>query len=235
MGLFNDNDYENMEWLEKVIEPYIFPFNNILKQIPDEITITPENIYELLGNNNSKWVSLHIMLDYLIHKQILKCSKDDIDEISEIFTAEIPDNYGIDIYTKKASGEIKLVKKVKMIEEKDIPSYVSKVVSSKLIEQLNSNNVETSRIKEIMDILECDKESMSARSVWKKLGNQRKRIIYIIENDIWRIRDVTLIYKLVDWIIMYIKNGNLAALSNIMRLKCMTHSGAPIYSMEEIV
>ena len=78
-------------------------------------------------------------------------------------------------------------------------------------------------------------EAMKNKSGKKKVTAIKERLIKIFETNEWRIRDMALANKVGFWIKGYISGGNLADLTNLCKLKVMTHNNMPIYSVKEEV
>jgi hypothetical protein len=99
---------------------------------------------------------------------------------------------------------------------------------------MNSFNMSVSRANEILELLGNSDAGLRSRSPRKKKESLYYRLKNLFETNEWNIKDTELANKIGVWIVSYILNGDLSALSNFCRLKVMTHKGQPIYSMEEV-
>ena len=89
------------------------------------------------------------------------------------------------------------------------------------------------RINEILDTLGGCTEDMKNRSARKKLHRVKGRLEEIFRTNEWRVRDMNLANNVGYWIKAYIMNGTISDLVNLTKLKVMTHSNMPIYSIKE--
>jgi hypothetical protein len=85
----------------------------------------------------------------------------------------------------------------------------------------------------MLDLLGGCNEDIKNRSAKKKLIAIKLRLTQIFKTNEWRIRDMALSNKVGFWIAGYISTGNLACLTNLCKLKVMTHNNMPIYSVKE--
>ena len=82
---------------------------------------------------------------------------------------------------------------------------------------------------------EYDKDLRASRSANKKMKAIFKRLNQIFAKNEWQVKDADLMVSFIKWINQYIKDGNLAALTNITKLKIMTNKNQPIYSIKEAI
>jgi hypothetical protein len=141
----------------------------------------------------------------------------------------------VDFNKKTVSGVISLIKVVHTFEDTEL----QKSLGSKGLEHLRNarynEGASLSRMNEIMELLGGCEKDLRNRSHRKKMGRIQRRVSEILSTNEWRIRDSVLADKVSIWIASYISNGNLAALTNFCKLKVMTHSNMPIYSVKEEV
>jgi hypothetical protein len=90
------------------------------------------------------------------------------------------------------------------------------------------------RMQEVLTLLDAKHPDLKSRSARNKGGSIAQCFAEIIRNDSWKVRNLDLMIKAATWIREFVVNGNLAAMANFTKLKCMTYNGKPIYSMEEI-
>jgi hypothetical protein len=220
-----------MEWLNKAIEPFIFPQNEVLMSMPERVDFDYATILSFLEKNNGH---LRIGLDELIMFAVaqvnLKLDKDDLSFLSNYFVVDIVPDTEINFEQGTLTGGISLRKTKDQLSDEEIVSYAADIVYYRLYGIYSKSNI--SRCNEIMDLIgaEAQRQSTSTRY---KIREIAATMASIIREDRWRIRNVALLLKCPTWIQDYLEDGNLAAMSNFTRLKCMVHKGVPIYSMEE--
>jgi hypothetical protein len=90
---------------------------------------------------------------------------------------------------------------------------------------------------ELLDMFEATAVARCSRKrVTKgdKMWALRSAVEGIIGEDKWLIRNGELIRKMLMWISQYLNHGNVAAMANLSKLKIMTHTKQPIYSIKEV-
>lgn len=230
IDIFADKEYEEMEWLNKAIEPFIFPLNELISRIPNEYVFTYEDIVAIYTDHNSAYVTS--MIRIVSNQLNLGFSDSELETILEFVELNVSDDYSINLQSQEITGEFKLTKIKHMLNDDEIKLYLANYMKNSLYS--NCQFADAAKYNELMDIVGCS-EQRSSKSVHRKKSAFIARMVQIIEDDLWKIRSATLIEKLVEWICNYVNNGNLASLSNITRLKCMTYTNNPIYSMQETV
>jgi hypothetical protein len=230
INLFEDKEYDNMEWLGKAVEPFIFPQNEVLASIPERIDLTYEDLVSLITGDFMR-INGSELLVYLARKLDLNFNEDDWGFLRDNIKVEVDPDTVIDFEEQTLKGGVRIIKTKNEYSEQEILEYTARFVRERL-KRCNYSNENLSRYNEIMDLLGA-KEDRQGRSARYKLDSIVKTMVTIVEEDKWRVRNVDLFIRCAGWIVGYLENGNLAALSNFTRLKCMVHKGAPIYSMEE--
>jgi hypothetical protein len=231
LDLFADKEYQDMDWLGKAIEPFIFPLNDNLAMIPDKWTFTIDDLMPFVVSKNETLNKMRL-LSICLEKNDLKMSKEDCFRLLSLFDVEIVD-LTINLLTRDMTGSLTLVKKVPFLDEEAIKTYLSAQTYTALG---HMNSASLHRCNEVMDIIGMsDDPTRKSRSPYGKMRAIQRHMAKVIEEDQWRLRSAPLIERVSYWIVDFINNGNLASLSNVTRLKCMTYSGKPIYSLEETV
>ncbi len=236
MGLFEDKKYDSLDWMSQAVEPVETDFPGVFLTIPETFELD-FNTYKVLSDsyyNNDISIDLVLLhIKDLYFKR--EMSQAEYNLLKSRFDLQFDPGTEVDFEEKVIRGSIRLVKKNQPIEEKDLIRLIDGDVEHTLGRfAMFNNNVDISKINEILEILGgISPEDMKIRSSRSKLRVIAKRMKAIFEEDEWRIRDITLGKKISKWIVEYITSGNLAALSNLCRLKLMTHSGKGIYSIEE--
>jgi len=232
MSFLKDKEWDEMDWLNKAVEPYTFSLNTELVKIPSNYTLTYHDIlYHLKKNDISmQSVLLNIaskfsvsdesiaMLDYFGHDNIFEIQ---IDGSPEISLDEMQIKY----------GSVSLVKKTESLTDDLIKQTLPKFVHYML--RIDRDKAEAAFLNDTMDILDC-KEGRNSSSIKVKISSIFHHVAHIYENNLWNIRNVDLLIKKLRWIKSFCEKGDRCSIANLSKLKCMIYGGHPIYSMEEI-
>lgn len=247
--LFSDPEYHRMStdeesWLELAIEPFRFYLNDIVHQLPSKIELNFNDILEILkGTTSDRYLSIEPakILEAIISDSTEKeLSSYELELLEKMYEVDVAENTVIDFTEKTMSSPIVLSKQQDEIPEEQIKEICATLADSHINMRdyrpgTSSHSESISRSNEIIDIIGYkDDRARKTRSIGTKEGFIKRRIREIIIEDEWRIRNYEILVDLCKNVTSYINNGNMHALMNVTRLKCMTHKGAPIYSMEEI-
>lgn len=230
MGLFDDKKYENMDWVSQAVEPIESKTAILLGQLPDEITFTFETYKSLLRNGYTTSSVEQVVSNLLREVADGRVDWKEVNLITKCFEFKISDNVIINFETQSIEGEIKLVKRKKTLEDKELQELMG-MKGSEYIDPYGQNQYQYAH--EIADFLGCQQDVLKSRSVRTKVAGIRYKYRTIMRENLWNIKDVELADKVGLWIGSYCQTGNLAALKNLTKLKVMTHKGMPIYSIEE--
>jgi hypothetical protein len=233
-NLFVDKEYEEMEWLSKAIEPYIFYVNELLAKLPDRYDLSYEDVMTQVESNYNAISKTESILQLLSNVDVDRSSVDNIDlqALLMCFTLEVDPNTTLDLHQRVILGNISLIKDKVALEDEDVrAAFLTRFQS---IFWKNSHNETLTNLNELMDILGIE-EARKSRSTSKKIQSVSNFMEKVIKEDLWKIRNEQLIVSLATWMADFVSTGNLAALSNITRLKCMTYNQHPLYSMQETV
>lgn len=241
MSFLKDKEWEEMDWLNRAVEPYTFSFNLFLAKVPSEYIVTYSDVISYISvysEIRSQSVYSEIRLNTVVGRLLNKAgiSKNDQEMFNTIgyenlfeFRLE-PDTF-IDLDNETIKGSLILVKKMESLNDDVIKELLPEMVRNIL--RINSLRASVAHVNEAMDILDC-KEARSSSSVRKKTDALISHIFVIYRDNTWGIRNVDLAIKMLTWIKSYCENGDRCSLANLSKLKCMVHNGHPIYSMEEI-
>jgi hypothetical protein len=223
MSFFDDEVYENLDWLSQATMPLVFSGNKILSDLPDKIEVNMRNVdlnsflyvSEILHGFNIGHGSIATSI---MECYVFKSEGEEIDPIKDIYPT------------------VWLEKIKKDFSEKDIINYVR----SHIIQHHTDKKADIGRINEILDLIDYKHTEhtvnlRTSRSARKKMSGVFRRLHEIFSKNEWQVRDADLMISFVGWINQYILDGNLAALTNITKLKIMTHKNQPIYSIKEAV
>lgn len=229
LDIFADKEYQDMDWLGKVVEPYIFPLNEVLSQFPSRYDLSFDDILPFF--NDYYQFDKADIVRLIAQKNNISISANDLNTLKTFMTINLSHDVVINLSNKTIQGEFAFICSKSSLEDEEIKEVVANSVSHILN---NLNGSESHRLNDVMDILGVV-TSRPIRSGWRKRNEIIHKYRDIILEDKWRLRSAPLAEKVAQWIVEYADTGNLAALSNVTRLKCMTHSGNPIYSMEETI
>jgi hypothetical protein len=234
MGVFSDDKLEQLDWMTQMTETIDSDLNTVLAQLPDRLEITPSMIVSQSGN-----YSLNLSLTGLVRRLVENVdggrtvSWEEERIISKCFHFEGSEAIELDLKNNTLSGQLALVKTVKTLSDEDLQP----LMGSRGIDMLSriSRDAPVERLNEILDLLGGCSETIKNRSTRKKNEQIIARLRQIFATNEWRIRDMNLANKVSFWIKEYAIDGNLAAFTNLCKLKVMTHNNMPIYSVKEEV
>lgn len=234
MGVFDDKKFEQLDWMTQITETIESKLNEVLVGLPDRFVVDGKRLGEQMGNSAYFGLSVDSViydLMYGVHtatqftyderQMIINCFRFESDPVIE-FSAT----------TGEIKGTIVLVKHTPTLSDEQLQNIMGhKGINQIAHIALDDPNFD--HMNEILDILgNCEAEKRN-RSFNKKLRRITDRMGEIFKNNEWRIRDMELADRIGGWVAQYIVHGNLAALTNLCKLKIMTHNNMPIYSMEE--
>lgn len=236
--MFKDKVYEEMDDVSKMFEPFQFALNDELALLPDKIEVLPQDmltedgIFNYGTNVSSivKKTARELGLQHIIDKMRLLSEKD-------FFKFEVEGEEGalitLDAPTMTMSHKIYVIKDKIAFDEQELEAMRKRYILGNLKSNFDrSRDVNKPRFNEIADIYGAE-EVKSERSYHGKVFKFCQHMEKLIDEKTLDIRDMDLCHKFVKWIVYYVKNGNLAALNNLTRIKIITHEKRPIYSIEE--
>lgn len=234
MSFFQDKEYEEMDWLNLAQEMPVFTANDILIAMPDEIAITAD----VIANHGTPWNQID--LDSILKSHVPEGTHPNIkNALYKAYTFKVEDGTTYNFKTRNLRGEINLVKNFQMYEGEKLMKLMVNLTQTILRDRLGNipyKSLDVSgRVNEIVDFLNNDSGIRKTRSLNRKIRILHHQYTTVIKEDKWRLRDMDLLLKAVNWACDYIKTGNLASLTNFNKLKVMTYKKDPIYSMEETV
>ena len=238
--MFRDKIYEEMDDISKLIEPYQSKLNEELSQFPEEIDVTEEVMLTYLNNT---YYGSSVNLGHIITQLAERLKLFEIKEKShtcardffefKVIDLEEYDKVKFDLVNRTISHRIIIAKKKVAYEDDELEKMVKKNICSKIIDSLYTPRfVNKARLNEIADLFGA-KQAMSERATNPKVRALCTHLESLVDSKKLDIRDVDLCKKFGEWVVLYVRDGNLAALNNLTRLKIMTHQNKPIYSIEE--
>ena len=229
MSFFEDKEYENLDWLNAAIEAYTFSLNEKISQL-DELTELP---LSMLGNNIQYGLEINTAIKSLFQAKDIEVSSRDIRCASLLFEFEAEQSTIVNFTTCEMSSPIFIRRKEAMFDDVKLPEVVYSYVYDEL-SCISKERADISRYNEVMDLINCT-DYRNSKSANRKFTGLATRVKEIMNEDLWKIRNMDLFVDAARWMRRYIEDGNLGAITNLTKLKCMTHSKNPIYSMKEII
>ena len=236
--MFADKVYEDMDEISKLVEPIESGINNDLSQFPDEIEITAEMMLAQYDNRYG-WNSLS--LNQMVQTKALELKLDELsahNDAAKFFKFEVREleegkEATINFETGIMSHQLFLVKFNIGFSEQELEEQAKNKLTRTIRQGLwSSKIVNKSRLNEIADLFGAT-EVLSDRAYKGKVRKFCKHLINLVDDRKLDIRDLALSEKFSNWVVLYVRDGNLAALNNITRIKIMMHENRPIYSIEE--
>ena len=227
MSFFNDDVYENLDWLSQATTPLVFSGNAMLSELPSRIDVSQDDIRKALGGYGfhlESYITNMLGCDYDIPGNFYNMIKNCYRFVGEgDMTIDPAHNIYPTIHVEKVKQSF---------SEKEIIQFVKDK-----LRYINGQDI--GRINEILDLIDYRPEKghqniRNSRSVRKKIRCISSTLGDIFSSNKWEVRDADLMLSFVDWVNLYIEKGNLAALTNITKLKVMTHRKQPIYSIKEM-
>lgn len=239
--MFKDKVYEEMDEISRMFEPFQFSLNDELAQLPDRIEVLPEQVLNSDGYSSGITTTTTTIVKNLAREMNLLqiIDKMRLLQNNEFFKFEVETDLAegeyvtLDGTTMKLSHKIFVVKNKIAFDEQELEKMRKEYILGSIRRNFErSRDVNKPRFNEIADIYgaEIVKSERSFRGKVSEFANHIERLI---DDKTLDIRDMDLCHKFVKWIVYYVKNGNLAALNNLTRIKIITHEKRPIYSIEE--
>lgn len=230
MGVFDDKKFEQLDWMTQITETIDSKLNSILAGLPDRIEIDEYLLLKTIGESYNLSLSVSDLVGPFLRKERLGYEEQRM--ICDCFEFEASQELKIDFKEMKIHGHLAMVKIKHTFDDHELQPLMG-AEGIAYVHNLYLNEVNVSRANEILDILgKNSDEVFKSKSRRKKIKFIKIRLRDIFKNNEWRIRNTELANNVGVWIADYIRNGTLVDLTNICKLKAMTHKGGPIYSME---
>jgi hypothetical protein len=235
MGVFDDKKFEQLDWMTQITETIESELNGLLARLPDRIEFDIASLARWMGGSLRPSLSVDSVVRGAIEKvphQYL--SYDEQNKLIGCFRFEMSPTLELDLSLSRMTGSLALVKITPTLSDEELqPLMGARGIDHISSEVRFEEKWPTDRLNEILDILSKCEEAQRSRSHNKKMHRIKERLKEIFKTNEWRIRDMELANRVCVWVADYIQTGNLAALTNICKLKVMTHNNMPIYSVEE--
>jgi len=236
--MFADKVYEEMDDISKLVEPIESEVNNTLSQMPDEIEVTLDlmlakyddrygwshlSVREMIISKATE-LGLELLMTYGSYEQFYKFEVRDLEDGDEVI---------FNFETNTMSHSVFLVKCKIGFTDQELEAQIKDAITRSIKQELRaSKNVNKSRLNELADLFGSDAVKAD-RSYRGKIIKFCMHLDTLIDDRKLDIRDLSLCRKFSKWVTLYVRDGNLAALNNVTRIKIMMHEQRPIYSIEE--
>lgn len=241
MSVFADKKFESLDWISAATEPFESKMNELLVLLPEEEQVDFDKYLKLIGDSWNMDLSLRDAVRYLLNKSTRdavekynKLSWEQQCAIQDCFCFSVSGQPVLD-FTEKTirGGTLNIVKIQHTLEE----STLKRLLGAAGINSLHSFGLPQdacARMNDIMDLIGGCESYFKTKSTRRKKYAIVDRLKKIFAANEWNIKDADLADKVGFWVGTYISKGDLSAFANLGKLKVMTHSGNPIYSIEEI-
>lgn len=241
MGVFDDKKFEKLDWMTQITETIDSELNTLLAKLPDRVEFNAEAIVSHINSSYNSF-SIGQLVGEMIRVMNNTSSYDDDgitwqeeQVIQECFQFETSSEE-IEVNSKNntMTGALALVKVRSALEDEQLQRILG-CRGIRAVENIGYNGDKSTvdRMNEILDILGQSDQFKRTNSKVKKRAAIVARLKQIFSTNEWRVRDAHLANNIGFWIRDYIKAGNLAALTNLCKVKVMTHNNMPIYSIQE--
>lgn len=238
--MFKDKVYEELDDISKLVEPFQSGINEELALFPDEIEITNDMILNL-HSKDWGWSTFRVgdIISEKAKELNLKTIEREYHEISREFfeikveNLEEGEEVTINFETGIMSHRLLIVKAKIGYDDNELEKQARYKIINTLRRNLSSNKVvNKSRINEISDLYGAY-DVRKDRTYRGKVRKLCKHLEELMDDRKLDIKDLGLCERFANWIILYVRDGNLPALNNVTRIKIMMHEDRPIYSIEE--
>jgi hypothetical protein len=231
INLFEDKEFDQLDWLNRAVEPFIFPPNDVLAIMPEKFDFDYSALLGVMKNTNRTNIDLDSLVEYAAQQSGVDMGSYHLC-IKEHYKIQLEPDTVMNFETRQLSGGVSIVKTKNQLTDEDIQAMLATKMYESLRGMYATAPEQIPRLNEVLDLI-GSKDARGSRSGRHKVEAIAAAMTKVVTEDKWRVRNYNLMLKCADWIKDYVDRGNLASMSNFTRLKCMTHKGQPIYSMEE--
>jgi len=231
MGVFDDKRYDQLDWVSQAVQPIETPLSALLEKLPESVRIDFDLIRssDPAGNLNRDTLVESMMRKF--GSQVFTWKERDL--LFDCFEFnQVSEELILNLEDQTLTGELYLIKTKCVLDEDEIKNVMGEYGREQL-GRIQAYNMDQTRANEMLDLLEKSEAAMASRSGKVKKQAMLNRLSEIFKTNEWKVKSTDLANNISIWIKNYIETGDLAALSNITRLKVMTYKESPIYSIEE--
>jgi hypothetical protein len=246
MSVFKDDVYDEMDDLTKLIEPFEYAVNTELSLYPDEFELTAEMLIPAISGSWGENYMSHALEAAVANKaselELKNISREIMSRgrfVTDMFEFkwEVDEEDGKIVFNASTGvitgGRLFVAKKKVAVEDSDIEKRMEQYIYNAIDNGFfGAKEVIKGNLNEIATLFGA-KKAREQRSWRNKVRELALHFAALVKDRKLVIKDFDLFKRFASWIIAYIKNGSLPAMSNIARLKIMMRSGNPIYSIKE--
>lgn len=224
MGILDDKVYEEMDFINKLVEPFDIECLKVLEDLPEKIEVEAE---DLLRQDRYHIDHLGILKD-----RICRAHPEAPDWVKQycVFTLD-----GIDVElfgTPKLDKANRVIVDGKMFiivgKPKPDLACLRRIAQHIFAQEQNGKDMLPKEAREVLGLLGVKTRK---RIQWWMLSDAFDRILI---NDAWKIRSDRVVYNIIRWMYDYTTNGTYSSYASLLNVKCMVHRGNPIYSAEDV-
>lgn len=238
MDLFGEDQYQELDWLTKAIEPITDDLNDLLASLPEQLDFSIDDLAAVFPHCWDYRVNTFNLLKFKLSQLNIKIDDSGLHTLSSYF--DITNNANEINFTTGEGGNVVLKKNASTMSEKHLKERLINVTNvavmygnHKLWDYFDENDAAmVERLREVLDVLDC-KDGLRARSLSSKTICFSQSIKEKFREDKFKIRNVQLAGKVASWYYKYVETGDLSIITNICRLKVMAYNERPIYKFEE--
>jgi hypothetical protein len=242
-NLFIDKVYESFDDLSVLCEPVIDPLNEILAQAPEKTVLSGIDALFFIGDSidssdrTSEFIS-HFVDKLMNGMRFSSWHQSSFAKsvLSSKFTVNITDGIVDMLNPQNSTFSVEIVKKENSLSEREMDNRLLNACSGELRDSPEDRQ-SYNRAIDILSLLDVSSDlhqiAYSRSNKYKLFGAIKQLVASAIENRRWMLKSVELSEKVGKWMNSYLADNNQAAYINFCKFIVMTHSGAPIYSIEE--
>jgi len=232
--MFEDKIFDGLDDISKMMEPYTYSINDILSNMPQELTVTYDEICELIQRQSDRF---NIRAADILRLKFRDSSEEILDNLMEFnnfYGIETSESLSIDFETSSINGILKTVKIKNGYTEDELALKIkNKIIESIRNAMYSPSSFNKTNANELADLFDIKKVS-SERGARAKRELMVAGFNKILEEKL-HIRDVDLAIRVARWIKKFLQDGNLGAINNLCKMKILSHKERAIYSIEDEV
>jgi hypothetical protein len=230
--MFKDEVFEELDDISRLVEPFTFSLLEELSEFPEMVEVTFSDVTSGYYGFNEITIRGAIKANSEHDSKMnLHSSQRFLTDCFE-FVIEGDGDTFLDLENKKFSQKI-FLKKRSTIEEEKLEDIAKDSLAAHSSSVKWHSGTESSRLNEIASIFGIT-QATKARSKNKKIMNLYRGLQDLFKTGKLNVKSIDLCNNISKWVMEYVTEGNLAAISNLTQVKVMMHSGNPIYSVQEI-
>ena len=230
MDLYGKEQYEELDFVTKAVEPYVFKYETELNAMPDKYVFTYQDVVNLSSKDDKITdVSQNRLLEYIFAKFGIENPGEDL---IKKFSLDVLPGTELNVGTGELTGEISLVKVAQAFEEKEIIGIIADTFEYHC--DVDRRTLKIGGIEKLNDVLRAFniQDGLSSSSTRTKYHCIRSAITNRINQKRLLIKDQELAKNLGQWVSSYIKTGHPDDLRRLCKISLMETTGVPIYKVE---